>query len=295
MGSPHRVRAKYQLNDPTSTLDALNCTPTSGAMAADRQTIGRTQIRGGQVRAKTGDTSGGTTLRQVESALMKGWGIDIDVDLGASIATFDHELHAGKGKILQGASSATRGTRWQASETFGGNHAWWVNEGRGWKVISGLWVPTEYLVYDPLADGRRSGIAKSPFWLPRSYLLTFARRLDLDGKGHLLGPGRVYMAGTRDTEPHFHPITYGGKLSRPRSPFPDRTRAQCAPGKRVNVRSGPDTASRIVEGLADGELFIAYQYTDVGQSIGGSRVWYGDHDGRRWVHSGSLSHKGGTT
>jgi hypothetical protein len=290
MSSPHRPRFKAQLNDPTSTLDGLNCTPTSGAMAADRHTLGRVNVYGGQVRAKTGDTSGGTNLRQVAAALSTGWGVVLDVRTPTSIATFDDHLHDGRGAILQGASSATRGTRYQASETFGGNHAWYVNEGRGWRLVMGVWVPDEYLVYDPLADGRRTGIAESPFWLPRSYLLTFARRLVIYGTTQL-GPGKAYAAFTRDTEPHFH-AAHGGKAT---SPFPDRTRGKAAVGRRVNVRSAPSTTAPIVEYLARGELFTAYQRTDTGQSLSGSRVWYGDHDGKRWVHSSGLNYIGGST
>jgi hypothetical protein len=290
MSSPHRPRAKDQLNDPTSTLDGLNCTPTAGAIAADRHTLGKVNIRGGQVRAMTGDTSGGTNLPQVATALLRGWGVALTVRTGISIAAFDDHLHDGHGAILQGASSATRGTKYQASETFGGNHAWYVNEGRGWRLISGVWVPTEYLVYDPLADGRRAGIAKSPFWLPRTYLLTFARRLIVSGST-MLGPGRAYAAFTRDTEPHFH-AAYGGKAT---SPFPDRTRGIAPKGRRVNVRSRPTTDAPIVEYLAGGELFTAYQRTDTGQSLSGSRRWYGDHDGKRWIHEAGLSHKGGST
>lgn len=291
MGTPHRVKAKHQLNDPTSTLDGFNCNPTAAAMGADRETLGKTDIRGGQVRARTGDTSGGTTLRQVEAALRSGWGIDLAYELGAPITKMDTYLRSGRGVVVQGASKATRGTKWQASETFGGNHSWWVNEARGWSLRSGLYIPEDYLVYDPLADGRRKGIAKSPFWLPRSYLLRFLALLDVNGKGNLLGPGKAYMMWTRDTEPHFHP-KHGGKKA---TPFPDRTRAKPPAGRRVNVRTEPNLSAKIVSLLDDYALFEAYQVTSTGQSVAGSRVWYGNHDGNRWVHSSGLSHVGGQT
>lgn len=259
-------------------------------MALDRETLGRERTTGQVVRKLTGDTSGGTTLTQVNNALQRGWDVTLEVRKGASIAYFDDALHDGHGAVLQGASSATRGTKYSASETFGGNHSWWVNEGRGWRLIGGVWVPTEYLVYDPLADGRRD-LANAPFWLPRPYLLTFAKRLDLNGDGALLGPGKVWAMFTRDTEPHVH-AKFGGRRT---DPFPDRTRANPKPGKRVSVRTGPSPTSRLVDTMADGELFIAYQRTTTGTSIGGSRVWYGDHDGNRWIHESGLRREGGST
>ena len=258
-------------------------------MAVDRATIGKRRTTGAEVRRLTGDTVGGTNLAQVDAAVNK-LGVNLDVRTPTSVANFDNELHAGRGAVLQGAESATKGTKWQASETFGGNHAWWVNEARGWRLVSGSWTPAEYLVYDPLADGRRKGIARSPFWLPRSYLLTFARRLDIGSR--LLGPGLVYAGFTRDTEPHFHGA-FGGVATRP---FPDRTRAVAPKGKRVNVHFRPDTKSAtVISTLADGDLFIAYQKTNQGEAFRGSRIWYGDHQGSRWVHESRLSHEGGQT
>jgi len=289
MSSPHRVTFVKQLDG--SPLGGLSCTCAAGAMALDRETIGAKRTTGARVRQLTGDSSGGTTLTQVVAALQRGFSVSLTTKTPTSIADFDNRLHAGQGAILQGSESATRGTRYQASETFGGNHAWFVNQGRGWRLTMGVWVPTEYLVFDPLADARRPDIAVSPFWLPRSYLLTFAKRLDLTGRGNLLGPGKVYAAFTRDTEPHMH-AKYGGKQT---TPFPDRTLGKAPAGRKVNVRATPSTAAPIVEMLAIGELFIAYQKTTTGQLHAGSRIWYGDHDGNRWVHVSGLSRTGGTT
>jgi hypothetical protein len=288
MGSPHRVRFVKQLDG--SRYASLNCTCAAAAMALDRATIGQKRTTAAQIRAYTGDTSGGTNLAQVTNVLRARYGVDMLVRYGAPIATFDEHLYDGRGAILQGASSATRGTRFQASETFGGNHAWYVSEGRGWRLTNGVHVPTDYLVFDPLADGRRAGIAESPFWLPREYLLTFARRLVVSGSTQL-GFGKVYAAFTRDTEPHFH-AAHGATRT---SPFPDRTRGTAPTGKRVNVRSGPSTTYPIVDYLSTGDLFLAYQRTDTGQSLSGSRRWYGDHDGRRWVHRSGLKYTEGST
>lgn len=289
MSSPHRPAFVKQLDG--SPLGGLSCTAAAAAMALDRETIGVKTTTGARVRDLTGDTKGGTTLAQVTAVLSRDFGVSLSTRTPGSLADFDNRLRDGQGAILQGASSATRGTQWQASETFGGNHAWYVNAGRGWSLVAGLWKPDEYLVYDPLADGRRAGIAVSPFWLPRFHLMTFALRLDLDGRGNLLGMGKVYAAYTRDTEPHHH-AKYGGKAT---TPYPDRTRGKAAAGRRVNIRATPSTNAPIVDWLDDGELFIAYQRTTTGGLLAGSKVWMGDHDGNRWVHVSGLSHTGGST
>lgn len=289
MSSPHRVQFVKQLDG--SRYAGLNCTCACAAMAADRNTIGQRRYTAATIRGLTGDTSGGTTLRQVDAALAK-VGLNLDVRTPMPVSTFDASLRDGRGAILQGSSRATKGSRYQASETFAGNHAWWVNEGRGWRIVNGFWTPTDYLVFDPLGDGRRPAIVKSPFWLPRSYLLTFARLLDVDGNGNLLGPGRVFAALSKDTEPHFHPH-YGGRAT---SPFPDRTRATAPKGKTVNVRTSPNHhLDNVIAQLEDDEVFTAYQKTTEGSEFNGSRVWYGDHQGSRWVHEARLTHEGGST
>ena len=105
---------------------------------------------------------------------------------------------------------------------------------------------------------------------------------------HAIGLGKVYAAFTIDTEPHVH-LAFGAKRT---SPFPDRTRAIGG----GNLRSAPKLAdSYIVRALKDGELFTAFQVTDAGAQYHGSRRWYGDHTGQRWVHSSRLTNTGGST
>ena len=100
--------------------------------------------------------------------------------------------------------------------------------------------------------------------------------------------GKVYAGFTRDTEPHV--ILRNG--ARKTSPFPDRTRASGG----GNVRTAPKLAqSYVVRSLDAGELLVMYQVTDSGESYKGSRRWYGNQDGTRWVHTSRLDHQGGST
>ena len=281
MTVPDRPRFVKQLDG--SRYAGLNCTCAAAAMAVDRHTIGRIQTTGAYVRALTGDTSGGTTLAQVDAALNRRWGVDLDVEYGLAFATFIDRLKAGQGAILQGWEAVTRGTKWQASETFGGNHAWFVNQ---YNSERGL------LVYDPLADGRRSGIAKSPFWIPMAVVREWAGKLDISDPAEpyrALGLGRVYAAFTKDTEPHVH-LRYGGRRT---TPFPDHVVSN---GSAGYVRSAPRTdAEYKIRRLKQGETLTMYQVTDSGDSFNGSRRWYGGHDGTSWVHASRLNGKGGSS
>lgn len=286
MTVPDRPTFVKQLDG--SRYAGLNCTCAAGAMALDRHTIGAHRTTGAYVRALTGDTSGGTTLAQVKAALSVRWGIQLDLEYGLSFDAFTERIRSGQGAILQGWEAVTRGTRWQASETFGGNHAWFVNDVNA----------DGFLVYDPLADGRRSGIATSPFRIPASVVREWAGKLDVSDPVEpyrALGLGRVYAAFTKDTEPHVH-LKFGASRT---SPFPDRQRVDVPAGRRANVRSRPTSMSSayIVDRLADGAPFVAWQKVTDGARPAGStsRTWYGNHNGTRWVHSTSVVNEGGAS
>lgn len=299
MGSPHRPRFVKQLDGlyPTfggvksrQSFDGYDCGCASAAMAGDRGTLGKTRVSATRIRELTGDRDGGTNLTQQSAALMK-LGITLTVTRGAPIKDLDDALFHGRGASVSGSSVGTYGTRWSASPTFKGNHQWFINQGHQWHGSEDSRWAEEYLIYDPLGDGRRSGIVQSPFWLPRAYLLKFLANLVLDPRsGRELGPGRAYMGLTRDTEPHAH-LHYGGH--RLTDPFPDHMTAYNAnPSRRINVRTAPDTSARITSTLPVGGGFLAYQSAS-GDEVSGSRTWYGNHDGNRWIHSSGLKGKGG--
>ncbi len=271
MSVPDRPRFVKQLDG--SRYAGLNCTCASAAMALDRATLGVHQTTGSYVRALTGDTTGGTTLAQVDAALSRRWGINLDVEYNLSWDSFVARIKAGQGAILQGWEGVTRGTRWSASETFSGNHAWFVND-----YISGK----GFRVYDPLADGRRDGIAESPLIIPASVVREWAGKLDVSDPAEpyrAIGLGKVYAGFTRDTEPHVH-LRYGGVRSRP---FPDRTRGA---KDGVDVRRSPGTTGTFVRNLSKGQLFIAYQQTE---------HYLGNHNGNEWVPKRDMRYVGGST
>lgn len=57
----------------------------------------------------------------------------------------------------------------------------------------------------------------------------------------------------------------------------------------VRVRKKPYTTAGIVKTLSQGQRFVVRQKTVTGTKVSGSRVWYGDYTGDRWVHSSLLT------
>jgi hypothetical protein len=171
-----------------SPLGSLSCTCYAGAMAGEYDTCGHQTPTGRYVRVLTGDSSGGTTLNQVDQALRKGYGIDLDTRVGsASVdwAYFRAQIIRGKAAILQGGYGPINDSRFQGSETFRGNHAITVLPG---------WV-----VMDPLADGRRAGIYKfHGEAYPETLLRNFASQLVVDPETGRKAGTRVWCSFTRD-------------------------------------------------------------------------------------------------
>lgn len=268
----------------------LNCTPTSFAMGLDKATLGRTRLVGCDIRRLTGDVIGGTNLSQCAAVLKVEYGMAVEVRTGSSVCSPGYgavQLHSGRAIVLQGNAGVLVGTAFRST---GGNvnHCIYVNEGRGWKSDG---TPTEVLVYDPAADGRLAGwgrAATSPQWWPWALLVKFAAALRPwgDDDARVLGPGKWYAGIFPDTEPHCH-LRFAGSVHA--IPFPRQLTVHSPTvGRLVNVRSGPSRNYAVVRRLKTGAGFTAYQQNPSGQSVSGSRLWYGDHSGTLWIHSSGV-------
>lgn len=284
-------RCVVYVNGIRRLLGWLNCTPDSFAMAIEKATLGRIRLTACDVRKATGDTTGGTTLEQcARVARAKGVAVAVyDADNMATPTQVARWLRSGRGVVAQGNTSAMLSHPGVRSTGGPVNHAVYANEVRGGTTDH----PDEVLVYDPAADGRVASWGKAdqgPTWWPWTIFLAFLAALkpaSTDGgvTGTRLGSGKAYCAVFADTEPHAH-LRYGGSRT---TPLPDRTRATGG-----NLRSAPRLADQYkVRALRKGELFVAYQVTNSGDSFNGSRRWYGNHDGTRWVHAARLIHEGG--
>lgn len=263
----------------------LSCSAYAMAMGIDKSSLGIHTPSGCTVRRYTGDKSGGLTLPQVAAVASNQYHLPVEVHTGSNVARPAYvlaECRKGRGFLLQGNTKALLGTPNQS--TAGGvNHAVWVNEIR---------ANGDALVFDPAADGRKRGyfVDTSPSWWPWKRVEAFAAALRPwgDGDPRTLGAGWMYVGLMSDTEPHVL-LRFGARRTRP---FPDRTRAHGP----AHVHSSPTTGKASVVGsLTDGDLYIAYQVTTKGESFEGSRTWYGDVNGKRWVNSRRLSHEGGST
>jgi len=278
-------RPRYQAQNPALSHDPLgwlSCTAYSMAMGIDRSSLGAKRPSGRDVRAGTGDKTGGLTLPQVAHVAEAQYGVPVELHTGSRAATPAYalaQLRAGRGMVLQGNAGALLHTDFRS--TAGSvNHAVYVNE---------LRANLDALVYDPAADGRRAGIDQGPSWWPWETVLRFAAALRPWGNDdpRVVGATRLYAGFLPDTEPHVH-LRYGAKRS---DPFPDRCRiAYKDPRRMIVVRAKPSHTARIVDRVAVGSLWVAWQTVKAE-----GRTWYGSHDGDEWIASTRLSHAGGST
>jgi hypothetical protein len=291
----YRPRAVFQLkrdraHPKGSDMGGSNCNPSSAALLVDFVSCGKRRTTGAAVRELTGDFEGGTWLGDVIKAVRRGYGVDIDINTGS----FDRVIKAltqGRGVTLCGSSIATRGTRHQASETFDGNHQWALTDIR--HDASGKY---EILVFDPLADGRRPRIAKSPMWIGADTVRKFAGNLDLRSVAEKaarkprrpLGMGRATYGITER-------VDCGSKAAgaKPSTSVKLRRGASLVNGQvgkertvgvpAARIRETPTTASDVVGRKLAGETFRAFQRIR-GQRVAGDPIWFGDREGDRWMH-----------
>jgi len=184
-------RPTFRKQADGSRCQWYNCNPTSHAMAADRHQRGIDppgtalwKPTGAYIRSFIPGGCGGTTLNENETVLINKYRIDMLVRYNIPWDTFRSMIIAGRGAVVNIRYSVIAPTRFDASPGFTGGHAIYVNERRS--------SDGAFLVYDPLADGRRTGIPKGPQWWPGALLKAAA--------GSWTGTGLVDASLTRDTE-----------------------------------------------------------------------------------------------
>jgi len=129
---------------------------------------------------------GGTSLNQNDAAVNYLYGVDMAVRYNVPWTTFASMIISGRGAVVPIRYSVIAPTRFDGSPGFTGNHGIFVNERRA--------TDGAYLVYDPLADGRRAGIPRGPQWWPGSLLKAAAYAYP----GTNIGC--VHASFTRDTD-----------------------------------------------------------------------------------------------
>jgi hypothetical protein len=159
-------RPTFRKQGDGSRCQWSNCGPASQAMAAQRYREGRDPLNHhgwppmpSEIRNYISPNAcGGTTLQDNDVAAFNLYNTNMYVRYGVPWDTFRSLVVSGRGAIVQVMYSAVLGTKYAGSSTFRGTHAIYVNERRA--------SDGAYLVYDPLADHRRSYIPQGPQWWP---------------------------------------------------------------------------------------------------------------------------------
>lgn len=252
-----------------------NCTAFVAAMGAEFDS--GVKLTGTQVRQESSEPvpdprSPGLDLSQIAAVLGR-HGIDLDVERGIAFDDLDDMRRAGHAIGLQLDYGPIQHTTFSGDPMFGDGH-----------IV--LWLPSGD-VFDPLDDGRRPGIAKSPVRIPVELLREAAGKLVLDAAGRTVGLGKAY-AGIFPTA---HPVG-GVPLRATRLTF---GATEILTGEyRVVVRSGfvrtspggvPGRANFVGRKAASAAVHV-FGTTKRGQRVAGSRVWHQVNDaGTRFMHS----------
>jgi hypothetical protein len=181
------VYPKFQAQNPAISgykYGWASCTAFSGAMAASFDKQVPLLVTGGVLRNETGDFVGGLNLRQIDDALKAHQGVDLAVLTPTTWADFVARLRAGQGAVLQGYYAPIAASPFDAGNGFKGNHA--------------IFVPPNFAVMDPLADGRFRNVYRYHGQVyPAALLRSFAGKLNVGSTSYrALGDGKVYAAFT---------------------------------------------------------------------------------------------------
>jgi hypothetical protein len=187
-------RPAFRKQGDGSRCQWSNCNPASHAMASDRHRRGCDPHnhhgwppKPPEVRNQIGGGCGGTNLEENKAAVRHLYEVNLDIRYQIPFRSFKSLIRSGRGAVIPIQYSVISGTRFDASPGFRGGHAVYVNERRK--------SDGKFLVYDPLADGRRRGIPKGPQWWPARLLRRAAEAYPGTNSGC------IHASFTKDTEP----------------------------------------------------------------------------------------------
>ena len=187
-------RPRFRKQADGSRCQWFNCNCAAHAMAADRHREGKDPGIPGKpwppmpddIRREIAGPCGGTSLNDNEIAVRRLYAVNMDIRYNVPKETFRSLIQSGRGAVVSIQYSVIAPTRFDASPGFTGGHGIYVNERRK--------SDGAYLVYDPLADGRRKGIPQGPNWWPATLLFRAAEAYPGTNAG------RIHASFTKDTE-----------------------------------------------------------------------------------------------
>lgn len=250
--------------------DSENCMAAGGSIAAAIQSGFSRTFSPGDIRNHQDDFSGGIGVDDVQVALAR-LGLPKIITTPTDWPGVIQWVREGRLVILAVQySKVPRPVQAQKGGTF--DHM---------LAVCNLYADGTIDLYDPLAVEIQR--------VEQSSVRPAAEAIALRERGDAT---RLFVGATNILPLVGPTLRYGG---RPVPKGQDRTRALGVHGSSVNVHSRPTTGTASVVGqLPTGALFIAYQLT-TGDPFEGSRIWYGDKTGTRWIAAKRLSHIGGST
>lgn len=234
--------ATFRKQGTGSVLGWKNCGAAAGAMLVDQGSLGNHKPTPDGFRARTHDFSGGLIIGQIGSAIESyGVGVHVfDASDGLDWGDLVSYLKVGRFAVVQGDYDQVPFAL-RGDKDFRDFHSVVYHQIAGSRIRVG----------DGLNDGRRPGIPKGWVWWPLEVAKNYVERFDRQV------PGNGLHAAVLDRK---------RLKARPVSP-------------NTQVRSGPGRSYPAI-GSFGGASTVIWGDTVVGESVGGSRVWY-----RVWLPS----------
>ena len=200
--------------DPSFQIGAgatggVDCTAHSASNAIDHATCGAKDPGGRTIRLKSSEpipdpNSPGLNLSQVATVAKNDYGVSLDIRIGSRKvpwAEYERRRMSGQGAIIQVNYGPIADSKYDAGRGFRGGHAMFESV---------------HATYDPLADGRASGVF-------RHNGSVYDRELIKKAAGGLIiasssqgvvrvGQGYIWAAFTRDVIPAYHARVPAGEF-----------------------------------------------------------------------------------
>jgi hypothetical protein len=192
--------------DPSFQIGAgatggVDCTAHSASNAIDHATCGAKDPGGRTIRLKSSEAtpdpnSPGLNLSQVAKVAKNNYGVSLDIRIGShkvSWAEYEKRRTSGQGAIIQVNYGPIADSKYDAGRGFRGGHAMFESA---------------HATYDPLADGRASGVFRhNGSVYDRDIIKKAAGSLIIASSSQgvvRVGNGFIWAAFTRDVIPAYH-------------------------------------------------------------------------------------------
>jgi hypothetical protein len=195
----HVADASFQIG--AGATGGVDCTAHAASDAIDHATCGAKDPGGRTIRLKSSEpvpdpNSPGLNLNQVATVAKNHYGVSLDIRTGSrkvSWAEYERRRTGGQGAIIQVNYGPIADSKYDAGRGFRGGHAMFESA---------------HATYDPLADGRASGVFRhNGSVYDRDIIKKAAGSLIIASSSQgvvRVGNGFIWAAFTRDVIPAYH-------------------------------------------------------------------------------------------